>query len=162
MPSFDIVSKVDTHELRNAVDQANREMTTRFDFKGIDAKFELKEKESEIRLSAPSDFQVKQMQEILIAKLAKRNIDVQSLDYKDIEKAIHQATQIINVRQGIDSKKAKEIVKLIKDNKLKVQAAIQGEQVRVTGKKRDDLQEVIAMLREAKLELPLQYENFRD
>jgi len=160
MPSFDIVSKVDLHELSNAVDQANREITNRFDFKDIDAKYELSG--SEIKLSAPSDFQVKQMQEILKTKLAKRNVDVQSLDYQDINAQLHQATQVINVRQGIDSKTAKDIVKLIKGKKMKVQAAIQGEQVRVTGKKRDDLQEVIGMLREQDLDLPLQYENFRD
>ena len=160
MPTFDIVSKVDTHELSNAVDQANREITTRFDFKGVDASYALTG--SEIKLLAPTDFQVKQLQEILKAKLAKRDVDVQSLDYKAIEAAIHQATQVIEVKQGIDSKIAKDIVKRIKAQKLKVQVAIQGEQLRVTGKKRDDLQEVMAFLRKEEVGLPLQFENFRD
>jgi uncharacterized protein YajQ (UPF0234 family) len=160
MPSFDVVSKIDQHEVTNAVDQANREINNRFDFKGTDARLELSK--NTITLIAPSDFQLKQVDEILRNKLAKRNVDVRSLDYKNPEIKLNEARQQVDVKQGIDSDLAKKIVKLIKEANLKVQAAIQGDQVRVTGKKRDDLQDVIAMLREAKLNLPLQFENFRD
>jgi uncharacterized protein YajQ (UPF0234 family) len=160
MPSFDVVSKSDQHEVANAVDQTNREIGTRFDFRGSDARVELAK--NTITLVAPSDFQLKQLDEILRNKLAKRNVDVRALEYKDAEVKLNEARQIVEVRQGIDTEMAKKIVKLIKEANLKVQAAIQGEQVRVTGKKRDDLQEVIAMLRQAKLNLPLQFENFRD
>jgi uncharacterized protein YajQ (UPF0234 family) len=160
MPSFDVVSKIDLHELTNAVDQANREISNRFDFRGSNARLELAK--NIITLIAPTDFQVKQIDEILRAKLAKRQVDVRSLDYKDIEVNLSEAKQNVNVKQGIESETAKKIVKLIKDANLKVQAAIQGDQVRVTGKKRDDLQAAIAMLRSAKVDLPLQYENFRD
>ncbi|HVV68422.1 MAG TPA: YajQ family cyclic di-GMP-binding protein [Gammaproteobacteria bacterium] len=160
MPSFDIVSKVDAHEIRNAVDQANREVGTRFDFKGTDARYELVEEK--ITLFAETDFQLKQMYEILIGKLAKRQVDILVLDPKDPEIRLHEARQQIDIRQGIAAETAKVIVKCIKDKKLKVQAAIQGDQVRVTGKKRDDLQEVIAVLKQEKFGLPLQFENFRD
>jgi uncharacterized protein YajQ (UPF0234 family) len=160
MPSFDVVSKTDQHEVANAVDQANREIAMRFDFKGTDARLELSKEI--ITLVAPSDFQLKQVDEILRNKLAKRNVDVRSLDYKDPEVKLNEARQEVTVRQGIDAEFAKKIVKLIKDGKFKVQASIQGDQVRITGKKRDDLQEVIAMLRESKLTLPVQFENFRD
>lgn len=160
MPSFDVVSKTDQHEVTNAVDQANREVNSRFDFKGTNARYELAKEN--ITLIAPSDFQLKQMDEILKNKLSKRNIDIRVLKYKDPEINLSEARQIVEVRQGIDTEEAKKIVKLIKEAGLKVQAAIQGEQVRVTGKKRDDLQEAIAMLRGAKLTLPLQFENFRD
>jgi uncharacterized protein YajQ (UPF0234 family) len=160
MPSFDVVSKIDNHEITNAVDQANRELTTRFDFKGTDARVE--QAKNVITLVAPSDFQLKQLDEILKNKLAKRAIDIRSLDYKDAEVKLNQARQEITVKQGIDSDAAKKIVKMIKEANLKVQATIQGEQIRVTGKKRDDLQAAIAMLREAKTTLPLQFENFRD
>lgn len=160
MPSFDVVSKSDQHEVANAVDQTNREIGTRFDFRGTDARVELSK--NTITLVAPTDFQLKQVDEILRNKLAKRNVDIRALTYKDPEVKINEAQQIVEVRQGIDTEMAKKIVKLIKEANLKVQAAIQGEQVRVTGKKRDDLQEVIAMLRQAKLNLPLQFENFRD
>lgn len=160
MPSFDIVSKVDTQEVCNAVDQANREISTRFDFKGIDAKFAYENEE--IVITAPSDFQVKQMEDILRTKLAKRNVDVGSLDTGEISTALHQARQVIKIKQGVDTPTAKEIVKLIKAEKMKVQAAIQGDQVRVTGNKRDDLQTVIAFLRKKDVGLPLQFENFRD
>lgn len=161
MPSFDIVSKVDKHELENAVDQANREIKSRFDFKGVDASFDL-EGGDKINLKAPSDFQIKQMDDILRGKLVKRDIDVRSLDPQPIEKNLSEARQTINVVQGIPADKAKKITKMIKDKKLKVQPSIQGEQVRVTGKKRDDLQEVMSFLRESELELALQFENFRD
>jgi uncharacterized protein YajQ (UPF0234 family) len=160
MPSFDVVSKTDQHEVTNAVDQTNREIGTRFDFRGTDSRVELS-KET-ITLIAPTDFQLKQVDEILRNKLAKRNVDIRSLEYKDPEVKLNEARQTVQVRQGIDTERAKKIVKLIKEANLKVQAAIQGEQVRVTGKKRDDLQSAIAMLREAKLDLPLQFENFRD
>lgn len=160
MPSFDVVSKVDNHEVMNAIDQANREITTRFDFRGTDARLELAK--NTITLVAPTDFQLKQLDDIMRTKLAKRQVDVRSLEYKDPEVKLNEARQTVEVKQGIDSDSAKKIVKLIKEANLKVQAAIQGEQVRVTGKKRDDLQAVISLLREAKLDLPLQFENFRD
>lgn len=160
MPSFDIVSKVDIQEVGNAIDQANRELSTRFDFKDITAKFAFENEE--IILTAPTDFQLKQMVEILRGKLAKRNVDVGSLDYQDVSTSLHQARQAIKVKQGIDTKTAKDIVKLIKAEKMKVQSAIQEDQVRVTGNKRDDLQTVIAFLRKQDMGLPLQFENFRD
>ena len=160
MPSFDVVSEVDMHELSNAVDQANREVSNRFDFKGTGAKFELEE--STVSLTAQVEFQLQQMMDILRQKLSKRGIDIGALEVKDPVVSGNEARQAAVVRQGIDSALAKKLVKMIKDAKLKVQAAIQGEQVRVTGKKRDDLQSVIAMLREADVELPLQYTNFRD
>jgi cyclic-di-GMP-binding protein len=160
MPSFDVVSKTDQHEVTNAIDQANREISMRFDFRGTDARVELS-KES-LTLIAPTDFQLKQVDEILKNKLAKRNVDIRSLDCKDPEIKLNEARQEVKIRQGIDTETAKKIVKLIKDGNFKVQASIQGDQVRVTGKKRDDLQDVIAMLRAAKLTLPVQFENFRD
>jgi len=160
MPSFDIVSEIDTHELTNAVDQANREVGTRFDFKGSNAKFDLKD--STIKMSAATDFQIKQMLDVLQGKLAKRGIDLRCLEEKDIHTNLNEATQEVTLKQGIDKDFAKKITKLIKESKLKVQSSIQGEQVRVSGKKRDDLQEAIAFLKEAKLELPLQFNNFRD
>lgn len=160
MPSFDAVSELDMHEVTNAVDQANREVENRFDFKGTGANYELKE--NIITLSTQTDFQLKQMLDILMAKLAKRGIDTICVKEEKPEIALNQARQKVTLKQGIDTETAKKIVKMIKDSKLKVQAAIQGEQIRVTGKKRDDLQEVIAFLRNAKLDLPLQYKNFRD
>lgn len=160
MPSFDIVSEVDRHELMNAVDQINREVTTRFDFKGSDAKVELKD--FVMNFEATSDFQLKQMRDIMVNKFSKRNIDTRSLDRGKVEERGLRAYQTITVKQGIDKEEAKKIVKLIKDSKLKVQAAIQGEQVRVTGKKRDDLQDVMAMLKDSDIDLPLQFDNFRD
>mgnify|MGYP006416792183 CR=1 FL=1 len=160
MPSFDVVSEVDNHELVNAVDQANREITTRFDFKGSGATYELVK--STVNLKAPSDFQVKQMGDILQSKISKRGIDIRSLEFKDIETNLSEARQEVEVKQGIDQACAKKISKLLKEAKLKVQSSIQGEQVRVTGKKRDDLQDAIAFLKDAKLDLPLQFDNFRD
>lgn len=160
MPSFDIVSQYDHHEAANAVDQANREVSTRFDFKGSDARFE--QEGQVINLSAESEFQLQQMLDILRTKLSRRGVDVGSLQVDEPELVGRQARQRVTLREGLDTPLARRIVKLIKDSKLKVQTAIQGEQVRVSGKKRDDLQEVIALLREAKLELPLQYINFRD
>ena len=160
MPSFDIVSDIDHHEVTNAVDQANREISTRFDFKGTNARLELTK--DQITIIAPTDFQVKQVDEILKNKLAKRSVDIRSFNYKDITTNLNEARQLIDVKSGIDQENAKKIIKMIKDAGLKVQAAIQGEQIRVTGKKRDDLQDVIAVLRQAKTALPLQYVNFRD
>ena len=160
MPSFDVVSKTDQHEVMNAVDQTNREIITRFDFRGTNSSIELSK--NTITLIAPTEFQIKQLDEILKSKFAKRNIDIRSLEYKDPEIKLNEARQLIEVKQGLDTERAKKLVKLIKETNLKVQAAIQGEQVRVTGKKRDDLQDVIAFLRKAKFDLPLQFENFRD
>ncbi len=160
MPSFDVVSKVDNHEVTNAIDQVNREINTRFDLKGTDTRLELSK--NTITLIAPTDFQLKQVNEILRNKLAKRNVDIRSLDYKPAEIKLNEARQVVDVKQGLDTETAKKVVKSIKEANLKVQATIQGEQVRVTGKKRDDLQAAIAYLREAKLNLPLQFENFRD
>lgn len=161
MPSFDIVSEVDMHELANAVDQANRELTTRFDFRGVDASFE-KSGDKQIVLTTDADFQLVQMIEMLKTRMVKRGIDVKCLEVKDHYGSGKQVKQEVVVRQGLDKDVSKKIVKMIKDAKLKVQAAIQGDQVRVTGKKRDDLQTVIAFLREADLDMPLQYNNFRD
>ncbi len=160
MPSFDIISEVNLNEAANAVDQANREVDTRFDFKGSGAKFELAD--SVITLTAENDFQLQQMMDILHLKLTKRNVDIASLKADDPQIAGRHAKQTVTLIQGIDSILAKKIVKLIKDTKMKVQAAIQGEKVRVTGKKRDDLQECMKMLNDAQLGQPLQYDNPRD
>jgi uncharacterized protein YajQ (UPF0234 family) len=160
MPSFDVVSEVNHHELSNAVDQANREVTTRFDFKGTGSNFELAE--LVITMNTESDFQLQQMYDILCNKLVKRGIDIACLEKDEAVIQARSATQAVKVNEGIDTPTAKDMVKLIKQSKAKVQAAIQGEQLRVTGKKRDDLQAVIALLKNAKLEIPLQYKNFRD
>lgn len=160
MPSFDIVSNTDQHEITNAIDQANREVSTRFDFKDTNARLELSK--TTITIIAPNEFQLKQVEEILRNKLAKRQVDSRVLQPKDITTNLSEAKQVIEVKQGIDQENAKKITKLIKESGLKVQASIQGDQIRVTGKKRDDLQEAIAMLRQAKVEVPLQFVNFRD
>lgn len=160
MPSFDIVSKINQHEITNAVDQTNRELNSRFDFKGTNARLE--QAKNKITLFAPTDFQLKQVNEIFLGKLAKRQIDARTLDYKNVNVAINEARQEVDVREGIDMELAKKITGMIKNAKFKVQASIQENQVRVTGKKRDDLQEVMAMLREVKLSMPLQFENFRE
>jgi uncharacterized protein YajQ (UPF0234 family) len=160
MPSFDVVSEVDTHELTNAVDQAIREIGTRFDFKGTDAKFELKD--SLITMTAESKFQLQQMLDILKGKLAKRQIDISCLKVDDMVTVGQRATQKVTVVQGIEAEIARKIVKHVKDLKMKVQIAIQGDKLRVNGTKRDDLQKVIAVLREGEFGLPLQYDNFRD
>ncbi|MCI0654062.1 MAG: YajQ family cyclic di-GMP-binding protein [Methylococcaceae bacterium] len=160
MPSFDVVSEVDMHEAANAVDQANREVSTRFDFKGSDAKFELDG--IEIMLRAEVEFQLQQMLDILQSKLAKRGVDIGCMEIDEAQVSGKQAHQKATLRQGLDTLLAKKIVKIIKESKVKVQASIQGDKVRVTGKKRDDLQQIISLLKEAKLELPLQYSNFRD
>jgi uncharacterized protein YajQ (UPF0234 family) len=160
MPSFDIVSEIDQHEVTNAVDQANREVSQRFDFKGTNAKFELKD--ALVTLSAPADFQLKQMLEILKLKLSKREIDVACLKIDEPVTTGQTAKQVVTLRQGVDTELGKKLQRLIKDSKLKVQAAIQDKQVRVTGKSRDDLQEAIALVRKGGFDLPLQFTNFRD
>jgi uncharacterized protein YajQ (UPF0234 family) len=161
MPSFDIVSEVDMHEMNNALDQANREVGTRFDFKGVKASFSLTES-SDVEVTAEVDFQVQQMMEILKGKLVKRNIDIKSLKQGDVVTTGQQAVMSVTVQQGIESELARKIVKMVKEKKLKVQTAIQGEKLRVTGKKRDDLQQVMAVLRESDIDVPLQFDNFRD
>lgn len=160
MPSFDVVSEVDLHEAANAVDQSNREIGTRFDFKGVDASFELNG--SEIVLTAESDFQLQQMLDILTGKFAKRGLDVNSLKLEEPEISGQKAIRKAVIQQGIESDTARKIVKKVKDQKMKVQVAIQGDKLRVTGKKRDDLQAVIAVLKEDDWGLPLQFNNFRD
>lgn len=160
MPSFDVVSEFDLHEATNAVDQAAREVGTRFDFKGTDSSYE--QSDGVITMISESDFQLKQMLDILQNKLGKRGIDIACLDIAEPVVSGKQSRQTITLRQGIDSDLAKKIVKLIKESKVKVQAAIQGDKVRVTGKKRDDLQQIIALLRESNFDLPLQFNNFRD
>ena len=160
MPSFDIVSEFDMHEASNAVDQANREVTTRFDFKGSNARFE--HNKEIINMHAVVEFQLQQMLDILQNKLTKRGIDIACMEISDPQSTGRTAQQTVTLKQGLETLLAKKIVKLIKDRKLKVQSAIQGEKVRVTGKKRDDLQVVMQMLKEEKLEMPLQFNNFRD
>lgn len=160
MPSFDIVSEVNLHELSNAVDQSNRELSTRFDFKGSEAHVEFQE--TSLTLHAESEFQLNQMTDILHKKLAKRGVEIASLEAGQAEIQNRRARLPMTVKQGIDKETAKKIVKTIKDRKLKAQASIQGEQVRVSGKKRDDLQSIIALLRDKNLGLPLQFINFRD
>jgi uncharacterized protein YajQ (UPF0234 family) len=160
MPSFDVVSEVDLHEFTNAVDQAGRIILTRFDFKGVDAKFE--RKELTVTLIAEADFQVTQMEDMLRNALIKCKIDPMAMTTGDIETVGKQVKAVVTMQNGLESDLARKIVKMIKDKKMKVQSQIQGEQVRVTGKKRDDLQSVMALLRETELDQPLQYNNFRD
>lgn len=161
MPSFDIVSEVDKQEVRNAVEQVNREVSTRFDFKGSDARVE--QSEFALTVFADDDFKLEQIKEILNLKLVKRGIDIRSLDSKKAE-AIggDKVKQLITVKVGVETELAKKIVKILKESKLKVQGSIQGDAVRVTGPKRDNLQEAIALIKSSKLELPLQFNNFRD
>ncbi|GAA5644784.1 MULTISPECIES: YajQ family cyclic di-GMP-binding protein [Vibrio] len=161
MPSFDIISEIDAVELRNAVDNASRELSTRFDFRNVEASFDI-QKDDSVKLSSEGDFQLKQMRDILRANLTKRGVDVNAMEAKDAEASGKNWHQQVVFKQGIDAATAKKIVKLIKDAKVKVQASIQGEKVRVTGKKRDDLQAAIALIREAELGQPFQFENFRD
>jgi cyclic-di-GMP-binding protein len=160
MPSFDVVSEFDGHEARNAIDQANREVTNRFDFKGTGSKYALEG--DVVTLTSQTDFQLKQMLDILHQKLAKRGIDVGCLKEEEPEITGSEARQRVVMRQGLDTPFAKELIKEIKTSKIKVQSSIQGEKLRISGKKRDDLQAVIALLKDADSELPLQYENFRD
>ena len=160
MPSFDVVSQVNHHELTNAVDQANREVSTRFDFKGTGSNFDLSDQL--ITMNTESEFQLQQMFDMLCNKLIRRGVDIACLDKGDPVIQVKTATQLITVREGIESEDARKMVKMIKQSKMKVQAAFQGDQLRVTGKKRDDLQAVIALLKEGKFDLPLQFKNFRD
>ena len=160
MPSFDVVCEPDMVELKNAIEQSNKEISNRFDFKGSNSSFELTD--DKLVMISESTFQLQQMFSVVCTKLSRRGIDVACMDVGDAKGSGKMMRQEIILKQGLDSTVAKKIVKLIKDKKLKVQAAIQGDKVRVTGKKRDDLQEVIQMLRDEKLETPLQYDNFRD
>ncbi|MCZ4329620.1 YajQ family cyclic di-GMP-binding protein [Castellaniella denitrificans] len=160
MPSFDVVSEVDKHELTNAVDQANRELATRFDFKGTDANFELEG--YVVTQVAPSAFQLKQMIDILRGRLSARGIDVRCMDVAEPLENLGGARQKITIRQGIEQAVAKKLIAAVKQAKIKVETQINGDKLRVSGKKRDDLQEVIALLRKTDVELPLQFQNFRD
>ncbi len=160
MPSFDVVSEVDAHQLTNAVDQANRVVNTRFDFKGVEASFE--REGFTVNLTAEAEFQLQQMVDILRATLIKCSIDRDCLEEGDVGLSGKLSKQQIVIKQGLEQAMTKKIVKLIKESKLKVQAAVQGDQVRVTGKKRDDLQQVMNILRDGEIGLPLQFNNFRD
>ena len=160
MPSFDVVSEVDKHELTNAVDQANRELATRFDFKGTDASFELEG--YVVTQVAPSAFQLKQMLDILRGRLSARGIDVRCMDVADPLENLGGARQKVTIRQGIEQAISKKLIAAVKQAKIKVETQINGDKLRVSGKKRDDLQEVIALLRKTDVELPLQFQNFRD
>jgi uncharacterized protein YajQ (UPF0234 family) len=163
MPSFDVVSRVDLQEIDNAVNQVKKEITTRFDFRGSKTQMDLDRKESKINLLTEDDMKLRAIRDTLIAKVVRRSIDAKALDFGPVEKAggdmLRQAVSITN---GIDIETARKVVKLIKDSKLKVQAAIQGDEVRVTGKQRDDLQDVISLLKEADVEMPLQFVNYRE
>ncbi len=160
MPSFDIVSEVDAHEITNSVDQTNREISNRFDLKGTGAKVELND--TEIQLTADNEFQLEQVMEVMRTKFAKRGVDTGALDPQEVETNLSEARQTVRIVQGIDTDIAKKIVKIVKGSKIKVQSSIQGEKVRITGKKRDDLQQVISLLKEENLSIPLQFNNFRD
>lgn len=160
MPSFDVVSEIDHHELTNAVDQTNREISNRFDFKGSDARVD--QGEDGLTMEAENEFQLEQIFTVLNQKLAKRGLDITSLERQGVESRNLRARQKLLLKEGIDKELAKKIVKLVKESKMKVQASIQGDQVRVTGKKRDDLQEAIALLKGAEIAQPLQFTNFRD
>ena len=160
MPSFDVVSQVDLNEVSNAVNQATRELDNRFDFKGTNAKFELDD--SAVTVRAPNEFQVNQMYDILTARLASRKINVGCLEREATQQNVSDAWQIVQVKQGIDTDLARQLVKLVKQEKRKVQVAIQGDQLRVSGNKKDDLQKVIELIKEQDVRLPLQFINFRD
>jgi uncharacterized protein YajQ (UPF0234 family) len=160
MPSFDAVSELNTHEVANAIDQANRELAQRFDFKDTGARFELKE--FTLTLHAQVDFQLRQMLEIVKLRLSKRGIDVACLEIKEPQTTLSAAHQEVVLRHGIDAETARKMTRLVKDSKLKVQASVQGDKLRISAKQRDDLQAAIALLRSAKLDVPLQFTNFRD
>ena len=160
MPSFDIVSEINLEEVRNAVDNANREISTRLDFRGVEASFELKE--SIVTMTADNDFQLKQMLDILRGTCVKRSVDTAAFEEKDVQHIGKIYKQAIAFKQGIEQDTAKKLIKQIKDAKMKVQASIQGDQVRITGKKRDDLQQVMALAKSAELDQPVQFTNFRD
>ncbi len=161
MPTFDIACEANMVEVKNAADQINKEVTTRFDFKGSDARVELKEKE--LTIFADDDFKLSQIRDIMLAKFAKRGVDARFLDYGDAQKmGGDKMKQVVEIKHGVSSEAAKKIVKLVKDSKIKCQASIQGEVVRISGTKRDDLQEVIALIKKEVTDLPLTYTNFRD
>lgn len=160
MPSFDVVSELDKHEVQNAIDQANRELVNRFDFRGTGCTYELDE--FVVTMKAQGDFQLKQMLDILKPRLVARSIDIRCMEVADAETNLAAARQKVTLKQGVDQKNAKDIIRQIKDAKIKVEAQINGEKLRISGKKRDDLQAVIAFLRGLELDLPLQFENFRD
>ncbi|MEO8675449.1 MAG: YajQ family cyclic di-GMP-binding protein [Casimicrobiaceae bacterium] len=161
MPSFDIISEVNTVEVRNALDQANKELSTRFDFKGSDARAELADKT--LTLFADDDFKMRQVIDIVVAKLTKRGVDIRALKYGDNEKISgNKVKQVVTIRVGVEQELAKKIVKLVKESKMKVQASIQGDAVRISGAKRDDLQAAIALVKKSITDFPLQYDNFRD
>ena len=161
MPSFDIVSEANTVEVKNAVEQANKEITNRFDFKGSDSRIE--QKERELTVFADDEFKLSQVRDVLTLKMAKRNVDVRFLDIEDPQKiGGDKMKQLIKVRNGIETDLAKKIIRHLKDSKIKVQGSIQGEEVRVTGSKRDDLQAAIALIKAKIDEVPLQFQNFRD
>ena len=160
MPSFDIVSEINIEEVRNATENTTRELATRFDFRGVEASIEFKEKT--VVMKAEGEFQLQQLESMFRNACSKRNLDTSILDVKDYDQRGKTCTQVIGFKEGIEQATAKKIVKLIKDAKIKVQTAIQGDQLRVTGKKRDSLQEVIAAIKDANLDLPLQFTNFRD
>jgi uncharacterized protein YajQ (UPF0234 family) len=163
MPSFDTVSELDGHEVTNAIDQANRELEQRFDFRGTGARYERDGKdEFSITLKAQAEVQLKQMLDILRLRLSKRGIDINCMEVKDVDRNLGGARQTVVLKHGVDKDTGREIVKTLKESGLKVQAQVQGDKVRVTGKKRDDLQAAIAVLRKAELGVPLQYQNFKD
>jgi uncharacterized protein YajQ (UPF0234 family) len=163
VPSFDIVSEVNHVEVRNAVDQSNKEIANRFDFKGSNARTEINDKDRTLTAFADDDFKLGQLRDVLTGKLAKRGVDVRCLEPGGIEKVSgNKVKQVISVRQGVDQELAKKIVKLVKDSKQKVQASIQGDVVRVTGQKKDALQDTIALVRKTISDFPLQFKNFRD
>lgn len=163
MPSFDVTNEINWVEVHNALDQANKEISTRYDFKGSDARVELAEKDKQLTLFADSDFQLDQVWDVQVAKFGKRGVDIRCMDRKDIEKVGGNKVKCsVVIKAGIDSELAKKIVRLVKDSKLKVQASIQGDMVRVTGAKRDTLQEAIALLKKSVTDFPLQFGNFRD
>ena len=163
MPSFDIVSEVNQVEVHNALDQTNKEITNRFDFKGSDARVELNEKEKMLTVFADDDFKLTQVIDVLTGKLAKRGIDVRCLKTGDIDKVSgNKVKQTVAVREGVEQELAKKIVKLVKDSKMKVQASIQGDVVRISSTKKDTLQDAIALVRKSITDFPLQFKNFRD
>lgn len=162
MPSFDIVSKLKKDEVQNAVDNANRELQTRYDFRGVGASYNFDKTKNEVKLEADEEFQIQQMDDILRQKLIKRNIEATAAEFKEITRSGKKSIQVVSFKEGIDKELAKKIIKQIKDAKLKVDAKINDDIIRVTGKKRDDLQATIALVRGSKIEQPLQYENFRD
>ena len=162
MPSFDIVSTVKKDEVQNAVDNASRELAGRYDFRGTESSFKLMKEDLSVKLDAPEDFHIQQMDEILRQKLAKRNIEASSAEFSEITRSGKRSVQTVTFKQGIDRELAKKIIKTIKDAKLKVDPKLFDDAVRVTGKKRDDLQAAIALVRQAEFDQPLQYENFRD